>query len=59
MPGQYGNERVTILNLKVVKSDPARQVLYIQGAVPGAPGAVLVIRPTNRNATAVGQEGGV
>lgn len=44
MPGQYGNERVTIQNLEIVKVDTERNLLLIKGNVPGAKGAVLTIR---------------
>lgn len=43
MPGQYGNERVTIQNLEIVKVDADRNLLLIKGNVPGAKGAVLTI----------------
>lgn len=44
MSGRYGNEQVTIQNLKVVKVDLDRNVLLIKGAVPGSKGALLTIR---------------
>lgn len=44
MPGQYGCEPVTVLNLKVVKVDTARNVLLIKGAVPGAKNSIVYIR---------------
>ena len=44
MPGQYGNERVTIQNLSVVKVDEARNVLLIKGAIPGNKGGLVVIK---------------
>ena len=47
-PGQYGNARVTVRNLKVVKIDPANNLLLIKGAVPGPNGGFLVIRQTNK-----------
>ncbi len=43
MPGQYGNERVTVQNLEVVKVDTARNALLIKGAIPGATGAIVAI----------------
>lgn len=43
MPGQYGNERVTIQNLEVVKVDVERNLLLIKGNVPGNKGAILTI----------------
>ena len=44
LPGQYGVEQVTILNLKVVKVDTARNVLLVKGAIPGPKGAVITLR---------------
>ena len=44
MPGQYGGEQVTVLNLTVVKVDTARNVLLIKGAVPGARNGIVYIR---------------
>ena len=44
MAGQMGNERVTILNLEVVSSDPERNLLLLRGAVPGPPGGLVMIR---------------
>ena len=43
MPGQYGNERVTIQNLEIVKVDAARNVLLIKGAIPGPKGGVVTV----------------
>lgn len=44
MAGQTGNERVTILNLEVVSSDPERNLLLLKGAVPGRAGGLLMVR---------------
>ena len=46
MPGQYGNERVTIQNLEIVKVDADRNLLLIKGNVPGSKGAILTIKQT-------------
>ena len=46
--GRYGNERVTIRNLTVVKVDAENNVLLIRGGIPGFPGAVVMVRPTNK-----------
>ncbi len=43
MPGQYGNERVTIQNLEIVKVDTARNALLIKGAIPGAVGGIVTV----------------
>jgi large subunit ribosomal protein L3 len=44
MAGQMGNERVTVLNLEVVSSDPERNLLLLRGAVPGATGSLVMVR---------------
>ena len=44
MPGQYGHENVTILNLEVVKVDKERNVLLVKGAVPGPVKGIVTIR---------------
>jgi large subunit ribosomal protein L3 len=44
MAGQLGNERVTVLNLEVVESDPERNLLLVKGAVPGPVGGLLMVR---------------
>ena len=44
MPGQYGNEQVTVLNLEVVKIDAEKGLIAVKGAVPGAKGGIVFIR---------------
>ena len=44
MSGQYGVERVTTLNLSVVRVDAERNLLLVRGAVPGPNGGTVVIR---------------
>ncbi|RPF42767.1 large subunit ribosomal protein L3 [Thermodesulfitimonas autotrophica] len=44
LPGHYGNERVTVQNLEVVKVDPERNILMVRGAVPGNRGGLLIIK---------------
>ena len=44
MAGQYGNEKVTIQNLEVVKVDAERNLLMIKGAIPGANGSLVMVR---------------
>jgi large subunit ribosomal protein L3 len=45
LPGHMGVDKVTIQNLKVVEVVPEKNLLLVQGAVPGASGGLLVIRP--------------
>lgn len=46
MAGQYGNEKVTTLNLEIVKIDEKKNLLAIKGAIPGARGGIVFIRNT-------------
>ncbi len=48
LPGQMGNKRKTVLNLKVVDVRPEENLLLIHGAVPGSKNGIVVIRKTNR-----------
>jgi len=51
MAGQYGNCRRTIQNLEVVRVDVERNLLLIKGAVPGAPGGKIMIRPAVKHSS--------
>jgi large subunit ribosomal protein L3 len=44
MAGHMGSDRVTVRNLKVLRVDAENNLLLIEGAVPGGPNAVVVIR---------------
>ena len=44
MPGRAGANRVTTLNLEVVKADVDAGVLLVKGAVPGPRGGTVVVR---------------
>jgi len=44
LPGHMGMQRVTVLNLDVVKVDEERNLILVKGSVPGPKGAVLEIR---------------
>jgi len=44
LPGHYGNERVTVRGLKVVRVDKDLGVLYVRGAVPGYRGSAVIVR---------------
>jgi large subunit ribosomal protein L3 len=48
MAGHMGNVKVTIRKLEVIRVDSDRNLLLIKGAVPGKPGALLSIAPTNK-----------
>ena len=44
MPGQWGNENVTVLNLEIVKVDKERNAILVKGAVPGAVKGIVTLR---------------
>jgi large subunit ribosomal protein L3 len=44
MGGRMGGDRVTVKNLEVLRVDEENNLLVVKGAVPGASGAVLVVR---------------
>jgi len=45
MAGHMGAERVTVQNLEVVRVDVERNLLLVKGAIPGAPGGDVFVRP--------------
>ncbi len=48
MAGRLGGAQVTIRKLTIVRVDAERNLLLIQGAVPGKPGALLSIKPAKK-----------
>ena len=46
MSGHMGVRRRTIENLKIVRVDAERNLLLVSGAVPGAPGGQVIVRPS-------------
>ncbi len=48
LPGQMGNERVTLHNLKVMKVDTENNILYVRGGIPGPNGSVVFIKATTK-----------
>jgi large subunit ribosomal protein L3 len=46
MSGHMGNLRRTIENLRIVEVDSVRNLLLVRGAVPGAPGGQVIVRPS-------------
>ena len=49
LPGHMGCEKVTVINLEVVKVDTDKNLLYVKGAVPGPKGSLLCIRDSVKN----------
>jgi large subunit ribosomal protein L3 len=48
MSGHMGAANVSAINLEVVKVDAERHLIAVRGAVPGAPGGNVVIRPASK-----------
>ena len=48
MAGHMGTNQATVKNLKVVRSDPAKGILMVRGAVPGNEGILLKVRRSPR-----------
>ena len=46
MPGQMGNKRVTVQGLEVISVDAEKGLLVIKGAIPGATGGDVIVRPS-------------
>ena len=46
MPGHMGTAKNTVLNLRVVKVDTENNLLFVKGAVPGANGGIITVRPS-------------
>jgi len=44
LAGRYGNERVTVLNLKVVQVDVEHNLLAVSGAIPGPDSGLVLVR---------------
>lgn len=55
MPGHYGDERVTVQNLDVVKVDTEKNVLLVRGAVPGAYGRLVVVKEAKKKSRKAGK----
>ncbi|MFW6263962.1 MAG: 50S ribosomal protein L3 [Cyanobacteriota bacterium] len=48
MAGRLGGKKVTVRKLTVVSIDPAQNILLIKGSIPGKPGTLVNIAPTNK-----------
>lgn len=53
MPGHLGDERVTVQNLRIVQVREEDGVLLVSGAVPGAKGSYVVLRPSKKKSAPV------
>ncbi len=48
MPGHMGNERVTVIGLRVVKIDKEKNLMLVKGAVPGPAGGYVLVKKSKR-----------
>jgi large subunit ribosomal protein L3 len=44
MAGRMGGERVTVKGLEIIQADPERNLLVVQGSIPGPNGGIVLIR---------------
>jgi large subunit ribosomal protein L3 len=47
MAGRYGGSKITVRKLEVIRIDEERNLLLVKGAIPGKPGNLLSIAPSN------------
>lgn len=57
MSGQMGNERTTARAYKVVRVDPERNLILVRGGVPGAKGALVLVRQSSKKVKVKGPAG--
>ena len=51
MPGHMGDEQVTVQNLRVLQVRSEEGVIVVAGAIPGAKGSYVVVRPAIKKTT--------
>ena len=58
MAGQMGNEKATVLNLKIMDVLPDDNAVLISGAVPGSDGTIVIVHHAARATTRASKGGG-
>lgn len=48
MPGHHGDDRVTVQNLRIVQVREQDNVILVSGAIPGANGTYVTVRPAKK-----------
>jgi len=48
MAGHMGSDRVTSMNLEIVKVDPEQNIMLLKGAVPGAKGSLIMVKESKK-----------
>ena len=56
MAGRYGGKNITTKGLLVVKVDDEKNLIIVKGSVPGKPGSLLNIKPTNKVGSKAGEK---
>jgi large subunit ribosomal protein L3 len=56
MPGHMGDDRVTVQNLRIVQVRPDENVILVSGAIPGANGSYVVVRPALKRPDVAGEK---
>jgi large subunit ribosomal protein L3 len=56
MPGHMGDERITVQNLRIVQVREEDGVILVSGAIPGAKGTNVVVRPAIKKKKAASKE---
>jgi large subunit ribosomal protein L3 len=56
MPGHMGDDRVTVQNLRIVQIRPEENVILVCGAIPGANGSYVVVRPAKKKPDVAGEQ---
>jgi large subunit ribosomal protein L3 len=44
MPGQYGTDRQTVRNIKIVDIRPEENLIFLKGAVPGSASSLVMVK---------------
>jgi large subunit ribosomal protein L3 len=52
MGGQYGNSRVTVQNLEILRVDAEKNLLYVKGAIPGPNRGLVYVRQAKKRSRA-------
>jgi large subunit ribosomal protein L3 len=48
MPGHYGNQRVTIQNIKVLDVKEDQNLIFLKGGIPGSRNGLILIRSATK-----------
>jgi large subunit ribosomal protein L3 len=56
MPGHLGDDRVTVQNLRIIQVRAEENVILVGGAIPGANGSYVVVRPAKKKPDPAGNK---